>query len=147
MKNKYIIEIDSSIGFAIDVERKKIIINYDAYSCDSSFYGEYDAEFCPFSGKKLDDIKNDIDAKIEKVRLKEERLKEKQDKAFKEQYAIYKENFDKERLKRLKKEGILFSVKMNDGSERLVFGNSRANIRLDFDHISKSQSKNYIKIV
>jgi hypothetical protein len=129
MKNKYIIEIDEAIGFAIDVERKKIIINYSAYSCDSSYYEEYDAEFCPFSGKKLDVIKTEIDAKIEKKCLKEERLK------------------DKERLKRLKKEGILFSVKMQDNSERLVVGNSRANIVLEFDHISKSKAKEYIKIV
>lgn len=31
----------------------KLIFDYDAYSCDSSFYEEIEIKFCPMCGRKL----------------------------------------------------------------------------------------------
>lgn len=45
-------------GFSImdtelDVEKKKLMFFYNAYSCDSSFSSELKIEYCPFCGRKL----------------------------------------------------------------------------------------------
>lgn len=35
------------------IEDSKLIVDYDAYSCDSSFYEEVKINYCPFCGRKL----------------------------------------------------------------------------------------------
>lgn len=35
------------------IKGSKLVLDYDAYSCDSSFYEEIDILFCPMCGKAL----------------------------------------------------------------------------------------------
>lgn len=41
------------IDFKINNKSSKIEIDYDAYSCDSSFFITVDINYCPFCGKNL----------------------------------------------------------------------------------------------
>ena len=46
------IEMDK---FELKIEDNKLVANYDAYSCDSSFNDKATINFCPMCGKKLGD--------------------------------------------------------------------------------------------
>lgn len=35
------------------IKGNKLIVDYDAYSCDSSFYEEIEIKFCPMCGRSL----------------------------------------------------------------------------------------------
>ncbi|MFV0587528.1 hypothetical protein [Bacteroides reticulotermitis] len=47
-----------SIPFCSDpdmkIEGNNLIIDYNAYSCDSSFHESIEINYCPFCGRKLD---------------------------------------------------------------------------------------------
>jgi hypothetical protein len=140
MKDKYIINIVSTIGLSIDLERKKLMVNYSAYSCDSSVYEEFNINFCPFSGKKLEDMKIEIDKNIEVARLQEERRIQRN-----KRLSAIRENVDT--LKALKKFHLVFKITMEDGTERFVSGLNINKIKLDFPHITKSTKKRYLEIL
>lgn len=42
-----------TITLKINSNTSKIEIDYDAYSCDSSFFATVDIKYCPFCGRKL----------------------------------------------------------------------------------------------
>lgn len=42
-----------TIKLKINSDTAKMEIGYDAYSCDSSFFGTVEIEYCPFCGRKL----------------------------------------------------------------------------------------------
>ena len=139
-ENLYIIEIGSDIGLSIDIKEKKLIINYDAYSADSSIYVEYDIKFNPFTGESLDLIKNRIDSNLEKIR----EIKKQKELAIETARVISEIKHD---LLSLKKFNQLFKVIMVDETFRMVSGNSKEKVRKDFPHISKSKVNDFITII
>ena len=140
MNSKYIIEIDSIIGLSINVIEKKLIVNYSAYSTDSSVYEEIDIKFNPFTGESLDSMKDKIDSKIvlsEKRRIKRDNAL-KLDNELKETIYI---------LSNLKKNNNTYQVEMIDGSFRLCSAMNRGILRTEFPNITKSKAKKLIKVI
>ena len=45
----------------IEIKQAILMLSYDAYSCDSSFYEEILINYCPCCGEKLNDIQQVLD--------------------------------------------------------------------------------------